>query len=416
MHMRYQHRKRVVVTGMGMVTPLGLDVSSTWQAVLAGQSGVSHITRCDVSAMPTRIAASIQHFEPAPHLTPRESRTLGVFIQYAVKAAAEALADAGLEVNESNADRIGTCVGSGIGGLPNIEDSKQHLIDKGHKGVSPFFVPGAIINLSTGYISIKYGLRGPNLSVVTACASGTHAIATAARHIIHGDADVMVAGGTEMAICPLGVAGFGALRALSKNNDHPEQASRPWDRDRDGFVLGDGAGILILESEEHALARGATIYAELAGCGFSGDAHHMTAPDPDAKGSANCMSQALKDANLDPKDVHYINAHATSTKAGDLAEVIAIKQVFGEHAQRLAISSTKSMLGHALGASGAIEAALCVLALRDQIAPPTINLDHPDEGCDLDFVPHHARQMPMEVCLSNSLGFGGTNGSLVFKK
>lgn len=399
-----------------MVTPVGHDLKSTWHGVLNGHSGVAEVSHFDASASPSKICATVKDFDPTAHLSNKEQRKLGLFIQYGVVAAAEAIADSGLEINDNNAHRVGTCLGSGIGGLPTIEENHANLLNNGPKSVSPFFVPGSIINLAPGYLSIKYGLRGPNLTVVTACASGTHAISTAARHIAYGDADIMISGGTEMATSALGMAGFCALKALSKNNDNPTTASRPFDRDRDGFVLGDGAAILVLESYEHAKKRGAKIYAEVAGCGLSSDAYHITSPDPTARSSSYCMQQALKDAGIQAEQIDYISAHATSTKTGDLAEVTAIKNVFGDHAKRLAISATKSMHGHLLGASGALEAGFCALAIRDQIAPPTINLDHPDQGFDLDFIPHHAREMKIDSCLSNSFGFGGTNGCLIIRK
>lgn len=410
-------KRRVVVTGLGMVTALGLSVDKTWAGILAGQSGVSKVESFDTSAYACQFAASIKNFNPEDYqLTVKDTRKMDPFIQYGMAAAIEAINDAGLEVSAQNAERIGVAVGSGIGGLISIEKSHEALLEGGPRKISPFFIPSSIINMLSGQISIRYGLKGPNIAIVTACTTGTHNIGQAARIIAHGDADVMIAGGAEMATCPLGLGGFAAMRALSTRNDQPERASRPWDKDRDGFVLGDGAGVLILEEYEHAKRRGAKIYAELAGFGMSADAHHMTAPDPDGLGAMVAMRNTLNDAGMAPEQVQYINAHATSTPAGDELEARGIKGAFGDHAYKLAVSSTKSMIGHLLGAAGAVEAIFCILAIRDQVAPPTINLDHPDEGCDLDFVPHTARQMKIEATLSNSFGFGGTNGSLIFRK
>lgn len=407
-------RKRVVVTGLGMVTSVGHDVKSTWDSILNGVSGVRPITTFDTSAFATKISASLKDFDVSPYLPEKEARKLDTFIQYGMAAGTQAVEDSGIEVTEENAARMGCIVGSGIGGLGNIEDTAVTIHERGPRRVSPFFVPGAIINMVAGNLSIKYGFKGINLAVSTACTSGTHCIGLAAREIAYGMADVMVAGGAEMASTRVGVGGFGAARALSKRNDEPEKASRPWDVDRDGFVLGDGSGILVLESLEHAQARGARIYAELTGFGTSGDAHHITLPSGD--GAELSMRNALTDASLDPGLVNYINAHGTSTPAGDRAECDAVKAVFGAQADKLAVSSTKSMIGHLLGAAGAVEAIFSVLAIRDQVAPPTINLDNPDEGCDLNFVPHTAQEMAINVALSNSFGFGGTNGSLVFSK
>lgn len=409
-------RRRVVVTGMGMLSPLGNDVPSSWQGILAGRSGIGLIEHMDLSAFSTRIGGSVKNFDVEPYLSPKEARKLDLFIQYGLAACFQAARDSELEVTDANRDRIGVAMGSGIGGLTNIENNCKSLHEQGPRRISPFFVPGSIINMISGFLSIHLGLQGPNYAISTACTTGTHCIGMAARNIAYGEADVMIAGGAEMAACGLGLGGFGAARAMSTRNDEPTRASRPWDKDRDGFVLSDGAGALVLEELEHAKARGATIYAELIGFGMSGDAFHMTSPPEDGAGAARCMANALRDAGIEPSAVQYINAHGTSTSAGDKAEVAAIKTVFGEHAHKLAVSSTKSMTGHLLGAAGAVEAIFSVLALRDQVAPPTINLDQPDEGCDLDFVPHEARKMPMDVVLSNSFGFGGTNGSLVFRR
>ncbi|MNM68911.1 3-oxoacyl-[acyl-carrier-protein] synthase 2 [compost metagenome] len=355
-------------------------------------------------------------FEVEQYLSAKEARKLDLFIQYGLAAGFQAVRNAGLEVTDANRERIGVAMGSGIGGLTNIEETSRTLHDSGPRRISPFFVPGSIINMISGFLSIHLGLQGPNYAIATACTTGTHCIGMAARNIAYGEADVMIAGGAEMAACGLGMGGFGASRALSTRNDEPSRASRPWDKGRDGFVLSDGAGALVLEELEHAKARGATIYAELVGFGMSGDAYHMTSPPDSGEGAARCMANALRDAGIQPEDVSYINAHGTSTPAGDVAEVAAIKRVFGEHAYKLAVSSTKSMTGHLLGAAGAVEAIFSVLAINSQMAPPTINLDEPDEGCDLDFVPHQARSMPIDVVLSNSFGFGGTNGSLVFRR
>lgn len=409
-------RRRVVVTGMGMVSPLGNDVPSTWQGILAGRSGIAPIEHMDLSAYATRFGGSVKGFDVEQYLPAKEARKLDLFIQYGLAACFQAVRDSGLEVTDANRERVGVAMGSGIGGLTNIQANCTALIEQGPRRISPFFVPGSIINMVSGFLSIHLGVQGPNYAIATACTTGTHCIGMAARNIAYGEADVMIAGGAEMAACGLGIGGFAASRALSTRNDDPVAASRPWDRGRDGFVLSDGAGALVLEELEHAKARGATIYAELIGFGMSADAFHMTAPPDDGAGAARCMANALKDAGLNPADVHYVNAHGTSTPAGDKAEASALKRVFGDHAYELSVSSTKSMTGHLLGAAGAVEAIFSVLALRDQVAPPTINLDDPDEGCDLDFVPHEARPMSIEVALSNSFGFGGTNGSLLFRR
>ncbi|MGK9047009.1 beta-ketoacyl-ACP synthase II [Stutzerimonas chloritidismutans] len=409
-------RRRVVVTGMGMLSPLGNDVPSSWQGILAGRSGIGLIEHMDLSAYSTRFGGSIKSFDVEQYLPAKEARKLDLFIQYGLAASFQAVRDSGLEVTDANRERIGVAMGSGIGGLTNIENSCKALIEQGPRRISPFFVPGSIINMVSGFLSIHLGLQGPNYAIATACTTGTHCIGMAARNIVYGEADVMVAGGSEMAASGLGIGGFAAARALSTRNDDPAAASRPWDKGRDGFVLSDGAGALVLEELEHAKARGAHIYAELIGFGMSADAFHMTSPPDDGAGAARCIRNALKDSQLNVDQVHYINAHGTSTPAGDKAEAAAIRSVFGDHAYELSVSSTKSMVGHLLGAAGAVEAIFSVLAIRDQVAPPTINLHEPDEGCDLDFVPHEAKPRPIEVAVSNSFGFGGTNGSLVFRR
>lgn len=408
--------RRVVVTGLGMLTALGSSVEKTWAGILAGQSGIRPIDHFDASAFSTQFAGTITDFVVEDYLPAKEARRVDAFIQYGLAAGQQALLDSGLVITELNADRVGVAVGSGIGGLTTIEDGHRSLLEGGPRKISPFFVPGSIINMAAGLLSIRHGLKGPNFSVTTACTTATHSIGLAARLIASGDADAMLAGGTEKASTPLGLGGFGAARALSTRNSDPTLASRPFDIDRDGFVLGDGAGVLMLEEYEHAQARGARIYAELIGFGMSGDAFHMTAPPENGAGAASAMANALRNAGIRPDEVDYINAHGTSTPAGDVAESQAILQVFGAHAEKLAVSSTKSMVGHLLGAAGGVEAIFSVLALRDQIAPPTINLDHPDPACTLDYVPHNARAMTMNVVLSNSFGFGGTNGSLLFRR
>jgi len=401
---------------MGMLTPLGNDVPSTWQGILAGHSGIGLIEHTDLSAYTTRFGGSVKGFKVEDYLSPKEARRLDLFIQYGLAASFQAVRNAGIEITDANRERIGVAMGSGIGGLTNIENTSRLLHEQGPGKISPFFVPGSIINMISGFLSIHLGAQGPNYAIATACTTSTHCIGMAARNIAYDEADVMIAGGAEMAACGLGMGGFGASRALSTRNDEPTRASRPWDKGRDGFVLSDGAGALVLEELEHARARGATIYAELIGFGMSGDAFHMTSPPEDGAGAARCITNALRDAKVTPDQVQYINAHGTSTPAGDLAEVNAIKSVFGDHAYKLAVSSTKSMTGHLLGAAGAIEAIFSVLAINGQVAPPTINLDEPGEGCDLDFVPHEPRNMPIDVVVSNSFGFGGTNGSLVFRR
>ncbi len=405
---------RVVVTGMGAVTPLGLDVASSWQGICEGRSGAALIDQFDAEAFSTRFSASVKGFSVDGYLEARDARRMDPFIQYGMVAGIQAFTDSGLEITERNAHRVGCAIGSGIGGIGSIEDTALLVKQKGPKRVSPFFVPGAIINMIAGNLSILYNLQGPNLAVVTACTTGTHNIGLGARMIASGDVDAMLVGGAEMATTPVGIGGFAAARALSTRNDDPQRASRPWDADRDGFVLGDGAGILMLESLESAQGRGARIYCELTGFGMSGDAYHMTSPPEDGRGAAAAMQQALTDAGLNASDIDYINAHGTSTEAGDLAESLAIQSVFGASASDLAVSSTKSMIGHLLGAAGSVEAILTVLALRDNVAPPTINLDNPSPGCDLNYVPHRAQERPIRHALSNSFGFGGTNGSLIF--
>jgi 3-oxoacyl-[acyl-carrier-protein] synthase II len=405
---------RVVVTGMGAVTPLGLDVASSWQGICEGRSGAALIDQFDAEAFSTRFSASVKGFSVDGYLEARDARRMDPFIQYGMVAGIQAFTDSGLEITERNAHRVGCAIGSGIGGIGSIEDTALLVEQKGPKRVSPFFVPGAIINMIAGNLSILYNLQGPNLAVVTACTTGTHNIGLGARMIASGDVDAMLVGGAEMATTPVGIGGFAAARALSTRNDDPQRASRPWDADRDGFVLGDGAGILMLESLESAQGRGARIYCELTGFGMSGDAYHMTSPPEDGRGAAAAMQQALTDAGLNASDIDYINAHGTSTEAGDLAESLAIQSVFGASASDLAVSSTKSMIGHLLGAAGSVEAILTVLALRDNVAPPTINLDNPSPGCDLNYVPHRAQERPIRHALSNSFGFGGTNGSLIF--
>ncbi len=409
-------KRRVVVTGLGMVSPLGLTVEHSWQAALAGQSGITLVPYFDTEAYSTKIAGIVQDFDPSPYLNPKEVRKLDTFVQYAVAVGFQAIDDAKLIVTPENASRIGVAMGSGIGGLPMIEENHSALLRAGPRRISPFFIPGAIINMAAGYLSILKGLKGPTVSAVTACTTSAHNIGIAARQIAYGDADVMIAGGAEMATCPLGLGGFGAMRALSTRNDEPTKASRPWDKDRDGFVLGEGAGALVLEEYEFAKRRGAHIYAELAGFGMSSDAYHISAPSPDGEGFVACMQNALRDAGLPSTAVDYINAHGTSTPIGDVIEADAIKKTFGDHAHKLAVSSTKSMTGHLLGAAGAIEAIFSILAIRDNQVPPTINLDTPDEGCDLNFVAHTSQARPVNVSLSNSFGFGGTNGALVFTR
>ena len=410
------HRRRVVITGVGLVSPLGVGTAETWQGLLDGRSGVGPITHFDTTGYGTRIAGEVKDFDPAQFVDKKEVKKSDRFIHLALAAAQFALRDSGFVVTEENADQVGVDVGSGIGGFPLIERTHTILMEKGPDRVSPFFIPGCIVNLAAGQISIATGARGPNTAPATACTTGLHAVGDAFRLIQHGYAEAMIAGGTECAVSPLSLAGFSAMRALSTRNDEPQKASRPWDKDRDGFVIGEGAGILILEERDAAVARGASIYAEIVGYGMSGDAHHISAPHPEGLGASSVMRAALKDASLPPESIGYINAHGTSTGLGDIAEVRAIKQVFGDHAYRLAVSSTKSCTGHLLGAAGGLEAGILALAMKHQILPPTINLDHPDEGCDLDFVPQRPRAVDLEVALTNSFGFGGTNGALIFRR
>lgn len=406
-------KRRVVITGLGSVNPLGLNVSDTWRALCAGHSGISRIEHFDVEGYATKIGGAVKGFDVTSVMTEKDARKMDLFLQYAMVAAEQAITDAGFP-ESLNRDRVGVAVGSGIGGITTIEQNHQQLQSSGPRRVSPFLVPAAVINMASGNIAIRHKFRGPNFAITTACTTGTHNIGYAARTITYGDADVMIAGGSEMASSPLGIAGFSAARAMSTRNDEPEKASRPWDKDRDGFVLGDGAAVLVLESLEHAQARGATIYAELSGLGMSDDAHHITSPPENGEGARMSMANAIIDAGLQPQDIDYINAHGTSTLIGDIAETQAIKDLFGQHVSQLAVSSTKSMTGHLLGAAGALEALITVLAVRDGIAPPTINLDNPADGCDLDYVPHKARKLNIRAAISNSFGFGGTNGSLLF--
>jgi 3-oxoacyl-[acyl-carrier-protein] synthase II len=409
-------RRRVVITGLGIVCPLGNTVSEAWSSLIAGRSGIGTITRFDASPYASQIAGEVKDFSIDPYLSPKEARRMDTFIHYGIAAGIQALKDSGLEVTPGNAERIGVNIGSGIGGIVMIQETHNALLQGGPRKISPFFVPGSIINMTAGYLSIMYGLKGPNLASVSACTTANHSIGESARCISYGDADVMVAGGSEAAVATLTIGGFSAARALSTRNDDPQTASRPWDSGRDGFVLGEGAGVLVLEEYEFAKARGARIYAELAGFGMSADAYHMTSPVEDGEGAARCMNNALKDAGLAHADVDYINAHGTSTPLGDIAETVAIKRCFGAHAPKLAVSSTKSSTGHLLGAAGGVEAVFTLLGMQHQIAPATINLTDQDPACDLDFVPNTARPMTIDVAMSNSFGFGGTNGTLVFKR
>lgn len=408
-------KRRVVVTGMGIVSPVGVGLPAAWENILAARSGITRITRFNASAFPSQIAGEVKHFDVSAHLSAKEARRYDTFVHYGLVATMEAITNAGLDGYRGDLERVGVCIGSGIGGLPMIEETARAYAEGGPRKISPFFVPGSIINMISGLVSIHYGYQGPNLATVTACSTANHSLGEAARLIEYGDADVMVAGGAEATISPLGVGGFCAARALSTRNDDPPTASRPWDVDRDGFVLGEGAGVLVLEELEHAKARGARIDCELAGYGMSADAHHITAPPEDGAGAARSMTNALRNGGLTTTDIDYINAHGTSTPLGDLAECIAVKRCFGDHAAKLALSSTKSMTGHLLGAAAAIEAVFTVLALRDQVAPPTANLFHQDPRCDLDFVPNKARPMRIRAALSNSFGFGGTNATIAFR-
>ena len=409
-------KRRVAVTGLGLITPVGNNVPDSWDAIVAGRSGIATLDHFDTSDFASRIGGAIKDFDVTTVMSVKDARKNDPFIHYGIAASVEAINDSGLEVTDANSERIGIAIGSGIGGLPGIEKGHDAFLSGGPRRISPFFVPSNIINMIAGNLSIRYGIKGPNYGIVTACSTGTHNIGDAARMIERGDVDVMIAGGAEMATSPTGLGGFASARALSTRNDEPERASRPWDEDRDGFVLADGAGVVVLEEWEAAKRRGANIYAELIGYAMSSDAYHITLPPKDGDGAKRCMVLALDDAGINPQDVDYINAHGTSTPAGDLIETRAVKAAFGDHARTLAVSSTKSMVGHTLGAAGGIEAIFCVLAIRDQVLPPTINLENPSEECDLDYVPNTAREAPVNVVLSNSFGFGGTNGTLVLKR
>ena len=410
------NRRRVVVTGLGIVSPMGSTVASAWDGIVNGRSGIRTVTKLDVSAFPARIGGEVVGFNAEEYMSPKDIRKFDPFVPFGFAAAVQAVQDSGIQVTEENSPRIGVAIGAGIGGLSTIEENTAKWLEaKSPRKISPFFIPGSIINAAAGQVSIHYKMRGPNLALVTACTTSTHTIGIAGRCIQYGDADVMIAGGAEMAFTPLGLGSFGQAKALSLRNDEPARASRPWDRDRDGFVMAEGAGAVVLEEYEHAHARGAQIYAELIGFGMSGDAHHITAPPEDGEGARLAMANAIRDAGIPSSDVDYINAHATSTGLGDLAETVAIKRALGDHAKTVAVSSTKSMTGHLLGAAGVVEAIFSILAIRDGILPPTINLENPDEGCDLDYVPGTARKSRVRVALSNSFGFGGTNGSLVFR-
>ncbi|TXG88407.1 MAG: beta-ketoacyl-[acyl-carrier-protein] synthase II [Rhodocyclaceae bacterium] len=409
-------RRRVVITGLGIVSPVGNSIDQAWQNIIAGKSGIGRVTRFDASTFPTQIAGEVKDFDIGTYLSPKEARRMDTFIHYGMAAGIQAVKDAGLDAHSLDSERIGVAIGSGIGGLPLIENTHDEYIKSGIRKVSPFFVPGSIINMISGNLSIMYGFKGPNIALVTACTTGTHSVGEAGRIIEYGDADIMIAGGAEATVSPLGMGGFCAARALSTRNDDPTTASRPWDKDRDGFVLGEGAGVLVLEEYEHAKARGARIYGELAGYGMSADANHMTAPCEDGDGARRCMLAALKNAGMNPEDIQYVNAHGTSTPLGDKAETIAVKRAFGDHARKLVVNSTKSMTGHLLGAAGGIEAVFSALAIYHQISPPTINIFNQDEQCDLDYCANEARQMKIDAAISNSFGFGGTNGSVVFRR
>ncbi len=408
--------RRVVVTGLGIISPVGNTVDSAWEAILSGKSGIKPITSFDTENLSVKFAGLVSDFTVGDYIKPKDARRMDPFIHYGMAAGIDAIKDSGIEVTEENAHRMGVAIGSGIGGLGTIEKNYDLYVASGPRKVSPFFVPGTISNMISGNLSIMFGMQGPNYAIVTACSTGTHNIGDAGRMIAHGDVDVMVAGGAESASCPLGMSGFAAARALSTRNDDIETASRPWDKDRDGFVLGDGAGVLVLEEYEHAKARGAKIYAEVGGFGMSGDAYHMTTPPKDGNGARRCMENAMRDAGANADEIDYINAHGTSTPLGDLAETMAVKSALGDHSKKVAVSSTKSMTGHLLGAAGGIEAVFCCLAIRDQVAPPTINIFNQDPECDLDFVPNTAREMKIDIAMSNSFGFGGTNGTVLMKK
>lgn len=414
--MSRSRQRRVVVTGLGCVSPVGNTVADAWDAVIAGRSGIAKITKFDATPFTTHFAGEVKDFKIEDYIAAKEARHMDVFIHYGMAAGMQAMQDCGLEVTDSNADRIGVIVGSGIGGLPLIEDTHTELTNRGPRRISPFFIPASIINMISGHLSIKYGLRGPNLAIVTACTTGLHCIGAAARMIEYGDADVMIAGGSEASISPLGLGGFASARALSTRNDDPATASRPWDKDRDGFVLGEGAGVMVLEEYEHAKARGAKIYAEVLGFGMSADANHMTAPLEDGSGAGRCMQAAMDNAGINADQVSYVNAHGTSTPLGDVAETVAIKRTLGDHAKKVVVNSTKSMTGHLLGGAGGLESVFTVLAVHHQISPPTINIFNQDPACDLDYCANTAREMPIQVAVKNSFGFGGTNGTLVFGK
>ena len=409
-------QRRVVITGLGCISPVGNNVADMWNAITAGKSGIGPITRFDASSFSTTFAGEVKDFQLEDYIPGKESRHMDTFIHYGMAAGIQAIEDSGLVVTDENADRIGVNIGSGIGGLPMIEKTHAELEKRGPRRVSPFFVPSSIINMTSGFLSIRYGFKGPNLSIVTACSTGLHSIGFAARIIAYGDADVMVAGGAESTISPLGIGGFAAARALSSRNEDPATASRPWDKDRDGFVMGEGAGVLVLEEYEHAKARGAKIYAEIVGFGMSADAHHMTAPLEDGAGASRCMDAAIRDAQINPDQIHYINAHGTSTPLGDKAETVAVKRSLGEHAKKVVMSSSKSMVGHLLGGAGGLESVITALAVYNQVAPPTINIFNQDPECDLDYCANTARDMRIDYALKNSFGFGGTNGSLIFGK
>jgi 3-oxoacyl-[acyl-carrier-protein] synthase II len=410
------NKRRVVVTGLGTVSPVGNDVATAWKNVVEGRSGIGPITHFDPAPFPTRIAGEVKEFDPAQYIAPKDIKKTDTFIHYGIAAGTQALRDSGLEVTEANAPRIGIAVGAGIGGIASIERTAIAYHEGGPRKISPFFVPGSIINMVSGNLAIMHGLKGPNIACVTACTTATHNIGLAMRMIQYGDADAMLTGGAEFSVTPTAIGGFCSARAMSTRNEEPTRASRPWDKDRDGFVLSDGSGVLMLEEYEHARARGANIYGELAGFGMSDDAYHITAPSEGGEGAARCMENTLKDAGINPDEVQYINAHGTSTPLGDVGEVLAAKRVFGDHAYKLAVSSTKSVTGHLLGAAGGVEAIYTLLAMRDSVLPPTINLDEPGEGCDLDFVPNAAREGKIDIAISNSFGFGGTNGTLLFKR
>lgn len=409
-------KRRVVVTGLGLVTPLGIGVEASWKSVIEGRSGIGPITQFDASQLPVRIAGEVKGFDPSLYIEAKEIKKMDRFIHFAMAAATMAVEDSGLKITDRNAERVGVIIGAGMGGLPAIEYYHRVYLEKGYRRISPFFIPMLIINLASGNVSIKFGAKGPNSAVVTACATGSHSIGDSFKIIQRGDADAMIAGGTESVITPLGVGGFAVMKALSTRNDEPEKASRPFDAERDGFVMGEGAGVIVLESLDSALKRGARIYAEIIGYGMSSDAYHITTPAPEGEGAARCMKAALKDAGIEPQKVNYINAHGTSTKYGDELETAAIKKVFGEHAYKLCVSSTKSMTGHLLGAAGGVEAVFSILSIYHSIVPPTINLENPDPECDLDYAPNKAKQMDVEYAMSNSFGFGGTNACLLFKK